>query len=276
MSLESNSSLGGIGTILIVLSAFFSFFSLIDTLLPSASPVFSFVSFLGVPLGLVGLILLFISLNGLSRFYQHSKIFNSLLYAFLTVVVGFLIVFMLTFALVFLQLSQISPTLQTITSNPNFYTENVLSVFVFLVPVIAAAFIMSVVSMVFLMRAFNALAEKSCVTRFRTAGVLFPVSAAVAAVFLMMAACLATANVIHFASIWVIALPSGAIQLAAWILIVQGFFELRAQANTTPATPFAPQNSVASSAEQKKCCPLCGAPTLPDAVYCAHCGNKLS
>jgi uncharacterized membrane protein len=178
-------------------------------------------------------------MHGLAHVYRHLAIFNNALYAFLSVIIGFIAIFAVALVLVISELSHIIPIYASSPVTSNLYPEVFQSLLSYLIPVFVAAAAVGLISMLLLMRAFNALAAKSGVARFRTAGLLFPVSAVIASVLLILAVGLAAAGSIPFTAIWAISLPGSAVQLAAWALATQAFFHLKAnaKANQTLTSP---------------------------------------
>lgn len=274
MSVKSNSNIGGVSAILIVLISGLSFINILPTLAPSLAPGFSAISFLVLPLGLVALILFFVSMNGLSHDYRAPAIFNNALYSVLSVIVGIFVVFAVFLAMIFFNLSNLTSTFNPSQLTSSSFQDDLRSVVVYIIPVFAAGAVVGVISMLFLRRSFNALADRSDVPKFRTAGTLFPVSAVVAAAFLILGAGLFAAGTIGFTLISVVVLPSGVVQLAAWILATQSYFELKKKARESQSV--APsQPAYVPPTVQVKYCPNCGAQNKADAVYCTRCGKQI-
>ena len=141
MSLESNKTLGGVGSI-----------------------------FLAIPfLNLVGIILVLVAMNGLADYYKDEGIFKNALYGLLFVIIGMisLIVVILMFTLGF----AISQPYPTPTS-----TSAIAGIGIFII-VAAIMYIFSIIGSIFYRRAFNKLAEKSNEKMFGTAGLLLLIGA---------------------------------------------------------------------------------------------------
>lgn len=168
MAVESNRMLGGIGALLLVVSAVSPLlvlprlFDLYSTSAGAASP---FLSILGLA-GLAGIILFMIAMKGFAGDYKDAGIFNNALYGLLSsIVVGVLAgVFMV--AIIFMNLSSVIPTFNPVPGTTDLF-QFILG---YVVPVMPVFSVAGLVQALFTMRAFNLLAVKSEVRLFRTAG----------------------------------------------------------------------------------------------------------
>ena len=141
MTLESNKTLGGVGSIL-----------------------------LAIPfLNLVGIILVLIALNGLADYYKDEDIFKNALYGFLFVIIG--IIALIATILIFAFGIAIIQPYPTPTSPSTIAGVSLIIV------VIAIMYIFSIIGSIFYRRAFNKLAEKSNEKMFSTAGLLLLIGA---------------------------------------------------------------------------------------------------
>jgi uncharacterized membrane protein len=272
LSVESSSSLGGVGAIFVALTSILSSISLLGTFFPGASFAFPPLTMVVGGLGLVGLILLLVSMSGLAKAYQLSAIFDNMLYALFSIIGGVVIVLALAVALIFFNLGNFTLASPTITDSFPQISQIMIE---YLIPVFVAGAAVGIVSTLFLMRAFNSLANKSNVTKFRMAARLFPVSAVVSIVFVFLAVELVAAGIIQFDTIGIVSLPGGAVQLAAWIVAAQAFFSLRARSRIERKN--SPQIIVARQqpATEAKYCSYCGSQNVTNAVYCMRCGKQL-
>jgi uncharacterized membrane protein len=242
----------------------------------------SAVSLIMGPMSLVGLILFLVGMNKLAHGYKKPAIFNGPLYSLLTIIVGFVAVFAMGFSILFLNIRNIVSNLHIDTHTP-FVPQTVLpeilrAITWYLVPIFVAALLVGILSAVFQMRGFNALAQESDLPRFRTVGLLFPVSAIVTAVSVIVAAGFVISGQFSYEWFFAFSLPGGLVQLAAWALATQTFFLLKAKtrgralAYSMPvASPpfFTPQL-------QGKFCMNCGFQNTVDATYCSHCGKPFN
>lgn len=272
MSVESNSNLSAVGAVLVALTSFFSFFSLVTTFSGWLSPTFTGLSFLSVPIVLAGYILLLIGINGLANAYHHRAIFNNPLYAILTSIVGAVVIGGVGFALIFLRAIDLFRGLNYPEVTSETFSSVLQSMGWMLLPVFVAAAAIFIISMLFIRRGANALAEKSGEPKFRTVGTLFLVSGVVQAALVILAGILFAVGVIELLSFSVFTFPAGVVQLVAWIVAAQAFFTLKANAQ---AKSYATPAPAPAAAVQVKYCSFCGAKNRLDAVYCVNCGKKL-
>jgi uncharacterized membrane protein/ribosomal protein L40E len=274
MTLESNRMLGGIGALLIVISSITSFLSLAQFFFPS-----SVIGVLGAPfglLGLAGLILFMIAMKGFATHYKDLGIFNNALYWVLTNIIAGVVAVALSFAVLFSVLSSIIRTMAPFTTaNPptlSAVLDALRPFIVYFIPVGVVVFAMMVLSVVFMMRAFNRLAAASGIPLFRTVGLMFLVGIALTGALGLLTALLVFSGSIAISAVLPLTVVSGLVSFVTWILATIGFFRIRAQTSETFPQPTS--QAVASGA-QVKYCPRCGAENVADATYCTHCGQKL-
>jgi uncharacterized membrane protein len=167
VSLEPNKNLGGVGALLIVVSP-----------LGGAA--------LAVMLGLVGLILMLIALNGMASHYKDRKIFDYSLYGVIAAIVGVVVttaVILLTITSTLSSMginlfnrttwSQIVPSLRNLVNTGSFWGLAAGLVIALVVLVVSL-----VVSAVLFRKSLNALSEKTKLDMFRTAGLIMLIGAA--------------------------------------------------------------------------------------------------
>jgi uncharacterized membrane protein len=166
MTLESSKMMGGIGAILMVVGGF-------------AGPYTSVI-------GLVGLALVLVALNGLANLYKDRRIFNNALFAVFATIVGAVVAAVVVVAAAFgiLNVLGIQVTWTNWSAIQNFNWNNFTN-WTALGPYIAAivgALVILVVCLViagiFLRRSLSTVAEKSGTHLFATAGLLFLIGAA--------------------------------------------------------------------------------------------------
>ena len=161
MSLESNKSLGGIGAIL-----------------------------LAIPfLNLVGIILVLISLKGMSEYYDDEEIFKNALYGFIFGFIGViaLVAFIVMFALGFATISPVAVPLAG---------------FALIIIVLIVQYVFSLISALFYKKSLDALSIKSNENILSTAAVILLVGA-------------------------IIPIIGEILKFIAWILAAVGFFSIK-------------------------------------------------
>jgi uncharacterized membrane protein/ribosomal protein L40E len=275
VTLESNRMLGGVGALLIVVSSITSFLSLAQFFFPS-----SYLGLVGAPvglLGLVGLILFMIAMNGLANYYKDRAIFDNALYWIITSIVGGVVTAAIAVVVAFSVLSSVIGTLMPLTPGTTPTLSSVLDALQpyigYFIPVGVVALAVGVISVLFIMRAFNRLAHASGVRLFRTVGLLFLAGIAVSGALGLLAALLILIGSATISAILPLTVVSGLVSLAAWALATTAFFRLRAPTNSPVVQTAA--HAIAPALEQVKYCPRCGAENSTDAVFCVHCGEKL-
>jgi len=182
MTIESSKTLGGVGSILLLIGV-----------LPYISQ-FSF----GV-LALVGIILILISLNGLANIYKERGIFNNSLYGFIAGIVGAILAAIVALVVVlsnltsFLQkiyptwdgkLGDISKLSGMTPTTTGLKFSDVSSLLVGLVAVFVIVWVFLIVWAVFARMSLKSLATKSGVGLFSTAGLLLIIGAALTVVII--------------------------------------------------------------------------------------------
>lgn len=215
MTIESNKTLGGIGAILLVIFPFVGW------------PAGGFAGLLG----LAGVILVLISLNGLANEYRERGIFNNSLYGMLLAIVGAIVSFAIFVAAAFgvlavigLQVSNWMDPGAIQSAFQNFDWANVAVPDInALLPYIGAVlgallilFLCFVLGAFLVRRSLNELAEKSGTHLFATAGLLMLIGAVL------------TIIAIGLILMWV-----------SLILLAVAFFQMRTTqpSQTTPPPP---------------------------------------
>jgi uncharacterized membrane protein len=211
-NLESSKSLAGIGSILLLF------------------PVVS----------IVGIILLYMGIKGLSEHYRDESIYRDALRG---VIYGIIALIAVAVAV------------------PLFVVGGMFSVFalgalgaglglISLLLVLVIVFIFYVLAAMQLRKAFNSLAQKTGEHMFETAGILLLIGAVLTIVFFI-----------------------GLILIfIAWIISTIAFFSIRV---TQQQYPYIPPPAQATPTQLNRYCPNCGAPQDPYATFCSHCGKQL-
>ena len=223
-SFESNRVLGGVGAILAAIGSFIPF---------SAS--------IGI-VYIIGIILVLISMNGLSQDFKEPAISRNALMGFLFGVIG-VIIGVVAFAIA--RASILSGlTLYRILFRALLYVGALLVVLIFLV-----------LAAVFFKRAFEILETKSGERILNTGGLLLLIGA------------ILTIVLIGFVLLFV-----------AWVLIAIGLFSMRQTTQTNAAQIVSPAPPPLSSAPPGtvKYCPYCGAENKLESTFCTHCGRRMT
>ena len=211
-NLESNKNLAGIGSILLMFPA----------------------------VSIVGIILLFIGLKGLSEYYKDDSIYRNAIWG---VIFGIIALVAIAVAVPIFIMGGVFSSFALGAPGIGFGLVSLL-----LIAVIV--FIFYVIAAMYFRRAFNSLAQRSGEHMFETAGTLLFIGAILTILFL-----------IGLLLIFV-----------AWIIATIAFFSIK-----VPSQPYAytPSSSAASPTQATRYCPNCGSPVDANATYCPHCGKQL-
>jgi len=211
-----------------------------------------------------------VGMKGLSTRYRTPAIFDNILYGLLSAIVGGVVIGIIGVIFAFISISSNFRSITPFTPDTNIInTPEVLGgIFI---PIVIAALVVGLITAVFYKRAFNILAEKSGIQRFRTVGLLYLVSIILIGAVMFIGAVLVAINVIAIMVMFTLVLPVNIITCAAFLLATLGFFSIKADPYQAPA--YTPPYQYASS--QVKYCTYCGAPNLLDAAYCANCGKPI-
>jgi len=176
MTLETNKILGGLGAILLFISA-----------LPLSS-------FMGV-LGIVGAVLILVSLYGLAGYYKEPKIFRNALYGIIVGIVGIvgiviaaIVIFVLFWASTETLIYQMYPNWDGNPSSlsgfvpdasaiQNMDINTIFALLVGFIGILTIIWISAIIASIFIRRSLGHLSDKSSVGLFRTAGLLFLIGA---------------------------------------------------------------------------------------------------
>lgn len=271
MTIESNRMLGGIGACFTLIGAVSSVSSLIQYAYPNSvatNMVFSAVTSIVGVLSFVGFILFLIAMYGFSKAYGEHRIFDYILYGLIITIVAAVIAVVIIFVIIFSNIASIIPSFNPSTTSPS-PSQITSTTLTFLAPVLAVLGFVSLIDVVFNVRAFNLLGDKSQVRLFRTAAKVLLAGALLTVVLGIVFAALASSALVSFNALLIMAVPGGIVQDVAWALLAIAFFRIRA----LPTQTFTP-TSVQAVTGQVKYCPNCGAQNQPDAIYCTRCGKK--
>jgi uncharacterized membrane protein len=219
MTIESSKTLGGIGAILLVLAPLSGWWA---------------GGFSGI-LGLAGLILVLVGLNGLANVYRERRILNNALYGVFLAIIGMIVAAVIfvysAFGIISALGIQVSNWTDPAAVQQAFQSFNPMNYnwdWSALMPYIGAAalafiilFVCLVFSVVLIRRSLNTVADKSGTHMFSTAALL------------MLIGAILTIVIIGFLLIWV-----------SLILLAVAFFEMR---TTQPPSQTAPQPASAQA-----------------------------
>lgn len=211
-SLESNKNLAGIGSILLMF------------------PVLS----------IVGIILIFIGIKGLSEYYKDDSIYRN---AIMGVVFGII-------GLVALAIGVIAVIVSGMLSSLEFGPVGAGFRFLLGLLLLIVVFIFFVLMTMYFRRAFNSLAQRSGEHLFETAGTW-----------------------LFYGAVLIIMFGIGfIIMFVAWIMATIAFFSIKAPSQTYV---YGPPPTAAPTTQATRFCPNCGAPVDANATFCPHCGKQL-
>jgi uncharacterized membrane protein len=275
LSIQSNRTLGGIGACFTVVGAVSSVFSLVRFAYPnstSANLAFGLVSGIFGLIGFVGFLLFLIAMYGFSKSYGEHRIFNYILYGIIISIIAAVIVGAIAIVIVLSNFASIFPNINSSTTMPNQITDALTSN---LSPVFSVIGFVGFISIVFNVKAFNLLADKSQVPLFRTAAKVLLAGGLVTIVLGIVFAVLAAYGSVSFDGLLIISIPGGLVQDVAWVLLAMAFFRINPTATQTITTSNFTSPNQPPVAGQVKYCTHCGTPNQLDATYCTRCGQRL-
>ena len=202
-----------------------------------------FLSFMPV-IGLIGIILFFIGMKGLSDYYRDSSIYQHALKALIFGIIGIVAISALAL------MSLLGLGLSALVADG---IGAILGGILFIILMLIVGFIFYLLMAINLRRAFDTLATCSGENNFHTAGTL------------LFWGAILTIIVVGLFLIWL-----------AWLIAAIAFFSMR----LTPTQPTTysppPPPTTTATAQGTRFCPNCGAPVDASATFCPHCGKQLS
>ncbi len=267
MTIESNRTLGGVGACLAALGIVSNIISLISYTNPAS--LTANVALMGVSsvigvVGFVGFILFLVAMYGFSRDYGEHKIFNYILWGILIMIIAAVVAFALWFAFFFVNLIGSLPNISPQPSQSDIQA----TIMPYIAPLTAVIGFVSLIYTVFVLRAFNLLADKSGVPMFRTGAKVLLAGSLVTIVFGVVLAVFLANGQASFESFTIMAVPGGIVQGIGWVLLAKAYFSVKAPA-PQPLMPPPVQYS------EVKYCPHCGAQNEAVSAFCINCGQKL-
>jgi uncharacterized membrane protein len=194
-------------------------------------------------IGIVGLILLFIGLKGLSNYYQDQSIYQNAFRGLIYGIIGVIAVSVVTGLGIF----------GGMFSAAMIGFGAVIVAVITIILALVIAFIFYLLMAINFRRAFDALEQRSGEHQFHTAGTL------------MYYGALLTIILVGVFLVWI-----------AWLFAALAFFAIKL-APTQPAQQqygYAPPPPPTAQTATKYC-PNCGAPVQPGTTFCPNCGKQL-
>jgi len=250
MSLQTNKTLGCIGALLILFSIF--------------TPTIIFL-----PIILSGIILVLISLLQFAKFYKDKEIYNNTLYGILSTILGAVTTFIIIAA---------TPIGSILKNNVYRYVPDWNGNYANLIKgiitnwfhilgdtinlqigvlLLSIFWVFLIITMIFIRKVMKKLAKHSHTNMFATTGTMLIMGAAI--------------PIIGLICIW---LSTTALAFA--------FFDTKEPKLTPPVTtieqtqpPTPPsETELKTDTPTKRYCPYCGNPSLPENIFCSHCGKQ--
>jgi len=270
VTIQTNRTLGGIGAGLTVIGAVSSVASLLTYAYPNSGPVtlaYSAISSIIGSLSFIGFILFLIAMYGFSKDYNEHRIFNYILYGIIVTIIAAVIVGVIGVIIIFANLGSIIPNFNGSTNSPTQISDMMLT---YLSPVLAIIGFVGLIYVIFNVKAFNLLSDKSQVPLFKTAAKVLLAGSLLNIIVGVVFAALAYSGSVSINAFTVVAIPGGLVQDIAWLLLAIAFFRIK-----PPTIQSAAVTNIPSVSGQPKYCPNCGTPNQIDATYCTRCGQKL-
>lgn len=267
MTIESNRTLGGIGAALTVVGAVSTVLSIFQYTTPT-TPNIALMGVSGIvgAISFVGFILFLVAMYGFSRDYSDRRIFNYIIYGIVITIVAAVVAVVIWLAFVFANIVNIIPSL-----NPHPSSSDIQSALMpYLAPFLGVFGFVGLINIIFNVRAFNLLAQKSGVPMFKTGAKVLLVGGILTGVMGIVFAVFGLSSLTTFDNFGIVVVPGGLVQEVAWVLLAVAFFRIQAP----PPQTYVPSTTPATQA-QVKYCTHCGAQNQPDAAYCTKCGQRL-
>lgn len=273
MTVESNRTIGGIAACLFVTGVVSQVINVYELTIPTHGLAYS--ALLGISgviafLAFIGFILFLVAMYGFSKDYGEPKIFNFLLYGLIiAIVVGIIAVVVAVFVAIVNALAML-PSLGAPLSQPQISSAVTKTTLLFL-PVFS---VVELIWIVFNVRSFNVLSNKSKVTQFKTGAKVLLAGALVSLTFAIILAVVGLyVSLAYNSTLLVYGVPGGFVQDAAWVLLAMAYFGI--QTSSAPPAVLTNVQPAPTVYAQVRYCARCGTPYSSDALFCSHCGQKL-
>jgi uncharacterized membrane protein len=269
LTIQTNRTLGGIGACFTLIGAVSSVSSLIRFAYPNsaiANLTYTAVSGIAGFLAFIGFILFLVAMNGFSKDYREPKIFDYIIWGIIITIVAAVIAGAILILIVFANFASIFPNLSQSTPSSTQIPSQISS---YISPFFAIIGFVSLINIVFNVKAFNLLANKSNVPLFRTAAKVLLAGGLVSIVLGIVFAAMASYGLLSFDTLLIVAVPGGLVQEIAWLLLAMSFFRI-----SPPATQTVTSSNPPTFSGQARFCSSCGAENKLDANYCTRCGKK--
>lgn len=149
-------AMGGIGAILVILTAIPSF---------------------GWIIGVIGFVLILIATSQISRYVNDRAVFNNMLYSVILSIIAVVVVGVAVIVAFFRVLGLGSFTGGTFMMNPNVTQGDYIALFMTLIPAVVAVWVLFIVSAIFLRRSLTSMGDHLDVRLFGTTGLLYLIGA---------------------------------------------------------------------------------------------------
>ncbi|MGA3059251.1 MAG: DUF996 domain-containing protein [Candidatus Bathyarchaeia archaeon] len=269
MTIESNRTLGRIGAVLILIGIVSQIGSLFQYIFPHLTG-FSLL-FIGVAgvfgvLSFVGFLLYLISMYGFSKDYNEHRILSYLISGIVITIIAFVILAVIAVLIILFNFASLFPNLSSSTSSSQI-SSSFSKTFDYISPFFS---LVGIIWIIYNVRAFNLLGDKSKVPLFRTGAKVLLAGALVNIVIAVILAVVGFYVSVSINTLLAFLTVGGFVQDFAWLLFAMAYLRIQ-----VPAVALAPAFTLVNGPGQVKYCPICGAPNQTDAVYCTHCGQKL-
>jgi uncharacterized membrane protein len=233
LAIQTNRTLGVIGTCFTLIGAVSGIFSLIHFAYPNstaATLLYSGASIIVGFLALIGFILFLVAMNGFSKDYGEHKIFSYILWGIIITIVAEVIVGLSMILIFFANITRVISGMNPSTTSSSQIADLMLT---YISPFFAVVGFVSLINILFNVKAFNLLADKSKVPLFRTAAKVLLAGGFVAIGAGIIFAMLATYGLLSFNTLMIIAVPGGLVQDVAWLLLAMSFFRISVPPTST-------------------------------------------
>ena len=257
MTIESNRTLGGVAAILMLIGIISQATTALRYVFPNSlgALILTGIGSLFGILSFVGFLLFLVAMYGFSKDYQEHRIFSYLLYGIIITIVAAVVVLAIFFIVILFNFASIFPNLSSSAPSSQISTE-MSKIFSLVLPLFS---LVGIIWILFNVKAFNLLSDKSKVPLFRTGAKVLIAGALVNIVIAIIFAAVSFYVSIPLNTLLALLTIGSLVQDVAWVLFAMAYF--RIQATAVPVQAAAPVN-IQPNSGQVKICPYCGAQTL--------------